>query len=799
MKIFSTRNFLTKTMCAFAMLLSGSMVMAQSTFTIDAPASLAGENAALIGQWGNNDAGTTVTGEIAMAMDDSNAADANGNPGSFNDACSAVSNAADLDGKIVLIDRTVICNSFEASMNVSGAIGFLVCANADYVNPIHPIGASLEMGLDMPVFALSLEACNNIKMALNNGETVSGTYLIDCTQDVPENTVWGANGEGDFSEEDNGWEVSGDGWRYDPDGYVARGAFNNTFGYARTQTSCNGAYVFDSDFLDNAGGGSATFGTGECPSLDFNGARLDPPCVSSLTSPVIDLSGAQGDAFTLIFDQVTRNFQNDYIIEVSTDGGTTFTENAINENIILNSAHIANTFSFPLVGVDRSAQLVIRFTCRGGYYYWAVDDVFIIEEAVVDVQGNENFFATAPNFRTPVSQLDFHPFLIDVENYGNGDAEDVVVTASITDSNGDELFSATRDYGTVAAGFLDENKAFDMVFDMEGLEVGSYNTTYSTSSSNGTTEPEDRTSTWEISNDVFAKVLPEVEAGTAYLGNWGGAQLSYISHGNFYHVSNPGYKAVSVRTGVGPQTTGDEFIGEILIEMYEWFDDNGDSVVQADERILIADGFREVVDSDSDLGDFEVELESTMGADEILLDAGKDYLVMAHLAGLDPIDYPMRFKGADIQDNRSFYFTPMRFAASEAGMDRHGSLIAIGGAFDDIETRVFSDPGNLTSYLPLTIAEASVNTEEVNADIEFSIYPNPASDFLNIDLQLSQVSDVVNITLTDARGQVAVSQNFQNVQNRTLQMDIEGLTPGAYVANIRTEIGFTSQKVMIVK
>lgn len=172
---------------------------------------------------------------------------------------------------------------------------------------------------------------------------------------------------------------------------------------------------------------------------------------------------------------------------------------------------------------------------------------------------------------------------------------------------------------------------------------------------------------------------------------------------------------------------------------------------------------------------------------------------MAHLSALDPPNYALRFKAADIADDRSYYFVPMQLASTALGSPRYGTLIAFGGAFDDIETRTFTTVGNLTSYLPLTIAKIPVGTEDINDDIKFSVFPNPAADFINVALDLDQVSEIVNITLTDVKGQVAYSENFKNIQKSTLKINTANITPGAYVANIRTDAGFTSQKVMIVK
>lgn len=786
MKIFSTRNFLFKCLGAFVLAFSSTMLVAQSTFTVDAPASIAGEYEALPGLWGAYADGSTVTGEIVLADDGNDDPDSDGFAGSTADACQPLSN--DVSGKIVFVDRTFICNSFEAHANASGAIGMIVCANdldENYQNAVRPRGAAVDTLLDFPVFAMDLATCLSIRMQLESGETVSGTFNLKCEADEPENAVWGTTLG---SSED--WEVEGDGWQYRADAYVARGAYNSALGYARTQTSCDGAFVFDSDFLDNQGI-PGNFGFGDCPT----------DCLSSVTSPTIDLTASSATSFVVQFDQAIREFNSEHYLAFSSDNGTTWDTIEINDEIPTNSNHLAQTRTVSLCGVSNDSQLKLKFIMNGNYYYWAIDDIYVIAEEIVDVQGNANFFATAPNYRTPITQLDYHAFLTDIENYGNADAQDVNMAAEILNSNADAIFTTGRDYGVVPFCFLDENKVVAETFDMNGLDVGTYATRYTITSSNSTTtEPSVLTSFWQVTDSVYSKVLPEDEAGETYLGNWGGSTLNYISVGNAYYVANDGFKAVSMRAGISAQTTGDEFEGEIAAALYKWNDDNADGNVQADEKEQVAEAFAFELTHDTDgIGDVTLVWESTTGADEVLLEGGEMYLAMVHLAGVDPDGYALRFKGADVEDNRSFDFNAMRYATNELGNPRFGSMIAVGSSFNDVEERVFEPVSNLTCFAPLTIALAEVSTEDINEDLGVSVFPNPAADYLNFDFDLDEASKNVNISLVDVNGKIALSQNFGTIQTGTVKVNVSDIAAGAYSANIRTEAGFISKKVMIVK
>lgn len=813
MRMFFTRKFIFSLLAVLGLIASTDMT-AQAVFTIDAPASIAGETPAVIGLFGQNDGGTVVSGEIVIAEDGDANFDADGNAGSTADACQPVSN--DVMGRIVLTDRTFVCNAFQASLNLAGATALLVCPNsADpaYETQVAPRGNSTTS--DMPVFSLSLERCNEIKMAIGNGDTVSGTYDIDCMPDAPANAVWGttfANGAVD-------WSFAGNGWVYDADGYMGAGAISGgltdadgnrtgNFGYALTSSACDGALVFDSDFLDNGGNrdaatGDILFGTGDCPCVGFEGFFLPEAqrCSGVVTSPSIDISGVAGGDLEIQFQQQVRDFLGRYFVEYSYDGGTVWDTTEINTEIEQAGPIVIETQRVSLCDAAGQDELLIRFRHTAGYYFWVIDDVYVVQVANIDVQANNNFVASAPNFRTPETQLDQHPFLVDVENFGNFGADDVSVTAEVLDAGGNVLFTATQDYGTIESCFLDENRAFADVFDMSGLSPGTYTTRYTVNSPNNTITPvEQRSRIWQVTpstNEVFSKTLSEAELGED-LGNFGGPTLTAISYGNYYYVVNDAFP-VSVRAGLafqGGDNDVTEFIADVNIQVFTFFDDNGDGAVQPEERELIAEEFIEVESASPDLGDFGVTFERD---DVEMIEGGSNVLVMAHVQSLDPLDYAIRFKAAGTDDFRDFDYSAMALASDTLGFPRFGSFIATGGG--DVSERVFTwtNAQNLAAYMPLTIETVGPNSnEEVNDAVVSSIFPNPASEFVNVELNLEQASEDVQISLIDVAGKVASVQNFSNIKSETVTINIDGLSAGSYVVKIRTDEGVTSRKVIIL-
>lgn len=173
----------------------------------------------------------------------------------------------------------------------------------------------------------------------------------------------------------------------------SRGAFNGTRGPLASATASNGFFVFDSDYLDN-GGVVGNFGLGPAPS----------PHTGYLESPVIDMSG-----YTNAVIQLTsyfRRFQSDCFIEFSIDGGNTwpysihvYGENQISVNAATPNANTTSHYLPSGIGGNSNVKFRLKFDGTdtsnpngSGYYFWQVDDIYIIEAPDNDLAATQIYF-----------------------------------------------------------------------------------------------------------------------------------------------------------------------------------------------------------------------------------------------------------------------------------------------------------------------------------------------------------------------------------------------------------------------
>lgn len=76
------------------------------------------------------------------------------------------------------------------------------------------------------------------------------------------------------------------------------------------------------------------------------------------------------------------------------------------------------------------------------------------------------------------------------------------------------------------------------------------------------------------------------------------------------------------------------------------------------------------------------------------------------------------------------------------------------------------------------------------------LYPNPAQDVLNIDFNFNEVSDVT-LTLNNIAGQVVFYQQYNQALESNQQIDISSLNAGIYFAQIKTNNGIATKRVII--
>jgi len=718
-------------------------------------------------------------------------------------ACEGITN--DLTGKIAVIDRgTCSFQSKAFQAESAGAIAVIICNNQPNTSEN---GGLINMGPDttiadinVPVFSATQEDCRTFRTSLPaNG----GILLPDLQPTAGDMVVWGDQpGQGDFDGGLNGWSIvtvscnggpsENDTWTYNADG-VDRSSVLST-GFAPGPSFCNGMMIFHSDFLDNGGNVEVNEATGQIISIAEGSGPCPAPQIGELVSPIIDISGSSAAAVSLEFFQDTRKFQSRYFIEYSIDGGVNFNLIEINDEIEVNANNEELKKTVPLPGAAGSAQLQVKFTMLGDYYYWAVDDVKIVERAANNLTVNENFFATSPNQRVPRSQVDDMYFLADIQNNGAVAQDNTNLTISITnDATGNEVYSDVLDYGTITADSLAENKLFNGSF-TPPAEVAVYTGIYTISSDqiSDDVDPSDNTRTinFEVTEGEFAN-----ENGTD-LGGIGlreDTELSSWSIGNYFYVPRGnGYKISKFEIGIG---NAQEVVNEFVeVRLYEWNDQNADSdgsgfaEATPDEHEFLAVGEYQILGNE--FADVGVEVTEITNADgdevPIMLGDNKHYIVMMAMDKSVNVSATNRLA--------SSYFA-MNLATTQAGDPRYWTFF---GESNDLFNTTFDAQNNFTPLVRMFIEPVSTSIAELPENNLIKVSPNPATEFVTVDMAFDKVFEQVNVMVTDVTGRVVLMSDFDNIKDHQMRIDVSNLVGGTFLVNITTPEGNRVEKFIKV-
>jgi hypothetical protein len=694
--------------------------------------------------------------------------------------CTTINN--DLKDKIAFIDRGE-CTFAQKSLNAQakGAVVVIICNNNN--GPDFVPGGTDPL-VTVPVFGMSTANCNKIKIDIQAGNLNVTVRPAICGENkqVPADAIWGVNsGEGDFANGLNGWTLSDPNkikWRSNP---RIRGNFTDA--NVISATACNGFIGASSDSLDNAG---------ICPT----------PCFMSLTSPNINLSTTKINNLSVIFTQNLREFDSEYLLTVSYDGGNSYPDTiAFNNEIPLNSnLYQNNIIKLPLCKVPKNAtQIRMQFIYNGDYYFWAIDDVYLINKQTDDSDVRVNdFLATAPNFISPVNQSQEFIFMGDVQNIGVSTAKNVNLKAEIISPSGQVLHTSNNLYDSIRCYQTIENVPFKDIHKQNFTVPGQYNLRYTISATTDIASGNNVINIpFLISDSTFAKVprenpaSPYLRAANIYwspafwTSNVGTTQVSL---GNYYKISNGKNKAVSkVRFGLDNSNTS--LSGIVNVDLYKIFDEDQDNIIEPAERRLLGTEALVVTSETPNLRFLEVNLKDSDGK-TILLEDNGEYAVMIHTEGINgAASTPMVLAYNPDPDEHLVYQTANIYANVLKERPFFSSLIANANNLD-IEKRSFSPFWNNNPnlgwfyggvhFIEMDITNLQTTSfEELDKNIGITVYPNPVNDIINVIVQINEPVSSIDFELIDVKGNKLLKNKFLESQ-KEFQINVNDLPTGIY-------------------
>lgn len=562
-------------------------------------------------------------------------------------------------------------------------------------------------------------------------------------------------------------------------------------------TASNGAAYFDSDYLDNNGIVN-NLGTGTCPG----------PHRGELISPVIDLTNH--DRIAVQFYQFYRRYEgpgNSQVIpatflEVSDDGGETWTAIQLNKSLQVNSS--TSNPSKLMINVSEWAannpDFRFKFVFEGGYYFWMVDDVSLITLPEVDF--------TATRFRYKAKNItqsrytvksDTLDFALEIEN--NGADIDLELSVKIVNNITGEIIHSQKTDLFIPT-LSTKGKYFPEKWNPDNLWEGNYTIIY---------EAKDKLDREDYSADDNIKTFPlnittcntingDSSNGGILLADVNG-QWGYGAH--FYGPFNDKDQYTDYFV-LGEVTTsfyswGNSTLDGKKAKFYvlelgpDWYRNNTTSIENSPESVFKIIGYGEMNLSQSMNGiQVTPELESTVEDDSpyhIKIKANKEYMVIALVPDSVQVGAMRNYPSYDMQydeDNNPIYTSLVLV---------HSSRIYNGDHFSG-NFPIASSYWDIKIYHPYS-SDCIVNNLPKIKTNKFKVYPNPSmTGFINVELDFEREIQT-NIYITDING-VLLNISTTNVTKGIYKIDTTALTPGVYMVILSNEYGVATEKILII-
>ncbi len=582
--------------------------------------------------------------------------------------------------------------------------------------------------------------------------------------------VWGHEpGQGDFDGGLNGWAVRSiipfndpvKTWQWKNFGQLDEAlvsdrisGFSN-FPYLNSYSNHNGAMVLNADFFTTGGD------TGVQPPY--------PKYESELISPVIDLSNVQNEV-NLRFEQITMlggQRSTNTSISYSIDDGASWSRPiSLSEQFELNEFY-RNNPEISMCGLAGQSKVRLKFTFSGNLYFWAIDDIVLIEKVRNDLQVKSNFFAIAPNFQTPVEHLEPIRFWADVENLGISDQKNVWLHSKVTNQfNNEKVFHDSLFLGDIQSCQLVENIFEPTFFFKPPAQQAKYEVQYFLNYDGIDSLAQKNILTWpfETTSNTYAKEnggTTRIEPVTA---------SKDFEYGNVFFIEQgSGFRLDSVTFGIANTRSLSGLRVEIVV--YKFFGDNNeDGFANSDEFRIVGLGDYVFTGREEDLTGGIIAtsvLDVSDAQPGVKLDGGH---YIATVKYQDQTGRACQMLASQDFDYTATYFlydslNIPRYSAVERKINDQFDLISLG--FDLIPViRIHVNP----------ISSDLING--ITRNQKLTVFPNPATDVLNIEN-----SEKGRLSIYDKNGKSLFTTNVQAEQS----INIKEFPVGMYFLKLENE------------
>jgi len=442
----------------------------------------------------------------------------------------------------------------------------------------------------------------------------------------------------------------------------------------------------------------------------------------------------------------------------------------------------------------------------GWEYYWNLDDIKLYASNPApphDLRVNTNWFATAFNSKVPASQVENFGFMADVENVGSTDQTNASLNMKIVDNDNPSvnLYDLSINFDTIFVGELIENQLFPDQGFLPDPEPAVYTATYTVDADSMDANVSDNQITFgfEVTDFVFGKDsgLANATGGAPNPDAWDLNEPYSWAYGNHYYVPN-GDGMYATQASFALANANDPGIPgkQINIRLYKWISDTSNpEFMDPDEREWIGSAIYTIGGNESPSDLITVPIYTPINNNAIELEDGAAYVLMLEYAATDQNIIAFMIT----QDTD---YAPAIYRSLELGTPRYAGMIGIGEPLSSEPYSTFGFGRDIVPVAQLHISEnpfTSTFDDALDPDNKVLVYPNPADDFIQVDIDLVELHKTIDIEIMDPTGKVITTKTYNDFQKGQLQLNVKALAAGSYFLNVRSEKGQRTVGVNVVK
>jgi hypothetical protein len=511
----------------------------------------------------------------------------------------------------------------------------------------------------------------------------------------------------------------------------------------------------------------------------------------TITSQAIDCSAAS-EVFITAENQYAY-FSSSAIsiaeVGVSTDG-VEFTYYQIHTDVGQNTLTSAmDPVNVELPEAAGEPTVFIQFRWQGFFEYtWKIDDVKLWDgdpRPANDMRVNQ-FHAVPPNAAIPESQLgDSFGFIADIQNLGSDEQLNATLTVTINDGT-TNVFTDELTYAMVGPDSVAENIFFDNEFTPDAPAGTLYTGTYELELENDDANANDniREFTLLVSDTLFAK-----DNGVGLYATQPADDNDY-RFGNVYYVKNgEGQFARYASFFIG--NPGDLVGSSVTTLLYKWNgDENQDFQANPEEyEGPLGFNFYTITGDESGL----ISIPVSFDEDEVIeLEDDTYYILLVEFA-----------PGDDDTDNFLVVSSDIDYSAMNFYQDSVGNADKWAVALDVGNTGEFSLVGfgfDVVPVVRLSIGDTPPLSNVSNPLLPvntLNVFPTVADEQIWAEIALEETAKELNLTIVAADGRVVQNNNFDNVKEDKIRLNIAQLATGNYFIRLQTEEGIRTKPFII--